>query len=99
MVTRELLVLGTAGYWPVGSSSKVPSSDFKKFLFFVGQQGVHHCHLVLGHLVENLFETLDLVARQPLFLFEVFELLSRVTSHAAKGNSTLFGLGLHDLHE
>ena len=70
MVTRGSLELAT-GNWPVGSSSEVPSSDFKKFLLFVREHRVNHGDLVLGHLVEDLFEALNLVARESFFLFEV----------------------------
>jgi hypothetical protein len=70
MVTRGSLEWAT-GNWPVGSSSEGPSSDFKKFLLFMREHRVNDGDLVLGHLVENLFESLNLVARKTLFFLEV----------------------------
>src|SRR5487761_2421740 len=97
MTTRESVEL-TTGSSPVGSSPG-SSSNLKKFLLLVREQRVDDGHLVLGHLVQDLLEALDVVTGQALVLLERLELLARVTAHAAEGDLALLGLRAHDLDE
>src|SRR5487761_2059608 len=97
MTTRESVEL-TTGSSPVGSSPG-SSSNLKKFLLLVREQRVDDGHLVLGHLVQDLLEALDVVTGQALVLLERLELLARVTAHAAQGDLALLGLRAHDLDE
>jgi len=48
----------------------------------MSKQRVHRSHFVLGHLVEDLLETLDVIARQAFLFFQVFEFLTCVSTNA-----------------